>query len=108
MKRTYLSAVIALLLGVQITFAQNVKHPDTFDAYEQRAQFDYVVKLEPEYFSGYSFRAESYFGLKKWDEAIDDVIRSLSIDGNDKAFYLMQELADSSRTSLVAKLRLNR
>lgn len=70
------------------------------------AQFDYVVKLEPEYSSGYSFRAESYIGLKKWDEAIDDVIRALSIDGDDKAFYLMQELADSSRTSLVAKLKV--
>ncbi|MBU3807333.1 MAG: tetratricopeptide repeat protein [Candidatus Phocaeicola faecipullorum] len=70
------------------------------------AQFDYVVKLEPEYSSGYSFRAESYFGLKKWDEAIDDVVRALSIDGNDKAFYLMQALADSSRTSLVAKLKV--
>ena len=70
------------------------------------AQFDYVVKLEPEYSSGYSFRAESYFGLKKWDEAIDDVIRALSIDGDDKAFYLMQALADSSRTSLVAKLKV--
>ena len=70
------------------------------------AQFDYVVKLEPEYSSGYSFRAESYFGLKKWDEAIDDVVRALSIDGDDKAFYLMQALADSSRTSLVAKLKV--
>lgn len=70
------------------------------------AQFDYVVKLEPEYSSGYSFRAESYIGLKKWDEAIDDVIRALSIDGDDKAFYLMQALADSSRTSLVARLKV--
>lgn len=70
------------------------------------AQFDYVVKLEPDFSSGYSFRAESYFGLKKWDEAIDDVIRALSIDGDDKAFYLMQALADSSRTSLVAKLKV--
>lgn len=31
------------------------EQPDNFDAYEQRAQFDYVVKLEPEYSSGYSF-----------------------------------------------------
>ena len=31
MKRTYLLAVIALLLGVQITFAQNVKRPDSYN-----------------------------------------------------------------------------
>lgn len=31
MKRTYLLAVIALLLEVQITFAQNVKRPDSYN-----------------------------------------------------------------------------
>ena len=45
-------------------------------------QFDYVNKLAPSYSSAYSFRAESYIGLKKYNEAIDDVIIALGIDKN--------------------------
>lgn len=68
-------------------------------------QFDYVVKLAPDYSSGYSFRAESYLGLNKFDRAIDDVVTALSIDGDDKAFYLLQNLADSAFVQTVAKLK---
>ena len=69
-------------------------------------QFSYVTKLASEYSSGYSFRAESFIGLKKYDEAIDDIIRALEIDYDDKAFYLMQEVADSAMMPLVAKLKI--
>lgn len=68
-------------------------------------QFDYVVKLEPNYSSAYSFRAESYIGLKKYNEAIDDVISALGIDRDRKAFYELQELADSAFEQTVAKLK---
>ena len=43
-------------------------------------QFDYVVKLAPEYSSGYSFRAESYAELGEYDKAIDDILKALSIE----------------------------
>lgn len=69
-------------------------------------QFDYVVKLEPNYSSAYSFRAESYIGLKKYNEAIDDVISALGIDRDRKAFYELQELADSAFEQTVAKLKV--
>ena len=68
-------------------------------------QFDYVVKLEPNYSSAYSFRAESYIGLKKYNEAIDDLISALGIDRDRKAFYELQELADSAFEQTVAKLK---
>lgn len=71
-------------------------------------QFDYVVKLEPNYSSAYSFRAESYIGLKKYNEAIDDVISALSIDRDRKAFYELQELADSAFEQTVAKLKVQK
>lgn len=71
-------------------------------------QFDYVVKLEPNYSSAYSFRAESYIGLKKYNEAIDDVIRALGIDRDRKAFYELQELADSAFEQTVAKLKVQK
>lgn len=71
-------------------------------------QFDYVVKLEPNYSSAYSFRAESYIGLKKYNEAIDDVISALGIDKDRKAFYELQELADSAFEQTVAKLKVQK
>lgn len=69
-------------------------------------QFNYVTRLESEYSSGYSFRAESYIGLKKYNEAIDDIIKALELDYNDKAFYLMQEVADSSFAEVEAKVKV--
>ena len=68
-------------------------------------QFDYVVKLDQNYSSAYSFRAESYIGLKKYNEAIDDVITALGIDKDRKAFYELQELVDSAFEQTVAKLK---
>ncbi len=68
--------------------------------------FDYVVSMHPNYSSGYSFRAESYFRLGRYDEAIDDIIKALEIDGDDKAFYLMQEVADSAFLKVVPKLKI--
>lgn len=69
-------------------------------------QFDYVTKLASDYSSGYSFRAESYIGINQYNKAIDDIIRALNIDGNDKAFNLMFQVADSSMIELVAKLKV--
>ena len=71
-------------------------------------QFDYVNKLEPSYSSAYSFRAESYIGLKKYNEAIDDIITALGIDQDDKAFYELQTLADSAFAQTVAKLKVQK
>lgn len=69
-------------------------------------QFNYVTRLASDYSSGYSFRAESYFGLQQYDKAIDDVIKALDIDGDNKAFHLMQQVADSAMIPLVAKLKV--
>lgn len=67
--------------------------------------FDYVNKLAPSYSSAYSFRAESYMGLKKYNEAIDDMITALGIDRDNKAFGLLEVLADSAFDQTVAKLK---
>lgn len=71
-------------------------------------QFDYVIKLAPTYSSAYSFRAESYIGLRKYGEAIDDVIKALDIDGDNKAFYELQTLADSVPEQTIAKLKVQK
>ncbi len=70
--------------------------------------FDFVTKLASDYSSGYSFRAESYMRLKKYNEALDDVMTALRINQDNKAFYLVQVLADSAFDQTVAKLKVQK
>lgn len=70
------------------------------------AQFNYVIKLAPDYSSGYSFRADSYIGKEMWAEATDDIVKALDIDGDNKAFYLMQDLPKEALALLKAKLKI--
>lgn len=70
------------------------------------SQFDYVIKLAPDYSSGYSFRADAYIGQKKWNEATDDIVKALDIDGDNKAFYLMQNLPNEASGLLKSKLKI--
>lgn len=69
-------------------------------------QFDYVTKLANDYSSGYSFRAESYIGLEKWNEATDDIITALGLDWDRKALYLATTLKEPAFTTLVSKLKI--
>lgn len=69
-------------------------------------QFDYVTKLASEYSSGYSFRAESYIGLEKWNEATDDIVKALALDWDRKAHYLALTLKEPAFTMLVSKMKV--
>lgn len=70
------------------------------------AQFNQVIKLAPDYSSGYSFRADAYIGQEKWGEATDDLVKALDIDGDNKAFYLMQRLPIEASNLLKSKLKI--
>lgn len=70
------------------------------------SQFDYVIRLSPDYSSGYSFRADAYIGQKKWAEATDDIVKALDIDGDDKAFHLMTTLPDEATNLIKTKLKI--
>ena len=69
-------------------------------------QFDYVTKLSSDYSSGYSFRAESYIGLEKWNEATDDIVSALALEWDRKAMYLATTLKDPAFTMLVSKMKI--
>ena len=69
-------------------------------------KFSYVIKLSPTYSSGYSFRASAFVEMKKYKEAIDDIVTALDIDDDTKAFYLMQDVADSAFIQLSTKLKI--
>ena len=68
--------------------------------------FDYVIKLESNYSSGYSFRAESYIGKEMWSEATDDLVKALAIDKDSKAYSLAVELKEPAFTMLVSKMKV--
>ena len=69
-------------------------------------QFDYVTKLQGSYMPVYPFRAESYIGLKKWDEATDDIITTLKDDYSQKAVYLATELEEPAFSMLISKIKV--
>ena len=70
------------------------------------AQFDYVLKLAPDFSQGYAYRAESYLGKEDWTRATDDIIRALDIDGDDEAFQLMTDLPDEATEIIIPKLKI--
>jgi clan AA aspartic protease (TIGR02281 family) len=69
-------------------------------------QFDYVTKLANDYSSGYAFRAESYIGLEKWNEATDDIVSALSYDWDRKAMYLATTIKEPAFSVLISKMKI--
>ena len=69
-------------------------------------QFDYVTKLASDYSSGYAFRAESYIGLEKWNEATDDIISAINLGWDRKAIFLATSLKDPALTTLISKMKV--
>ena len=73
---------------------------------DAKKYFDYVIKMNADYSSGYSFRADCLYNLKRYSEATDDVIKALDIDGNSKAYYILQLIADSAFQIVSTKLKI--
>lgn len=68
--------------------------------------FDYVEKLANDYSSVYAFRAEAYMGKEQWNEATDDLIKSLVLDWDRKAIFLTYDLKEPAFTMMVSKMRI--
>lgn len=69
-------------------------------------QFNRVANMYSDYSSVYSFRAEAYLGKEKWAEATDDIVKALSINGDNNAFGLIQVLKEPAVGMLKAKLKI--
>ncbi len=67
---------------------------------------DHASRLDSENARTYAFRAEAYIGLKKWSEAVDDIIKSLSINGDAKAHYLMINISNEALPAMKARLQI--
>ena len=69
-------------------------------------QYSQVVKMYPDYSSGYSFRAEAYIAKEMWNEATEDILKALDIDGDAKATSLMRDLKGEARDAMKVRLRI--
>lgn len=83
---------------------RNAKAQERWD--DAIKQYNYALKLESDYSSGYAFRAEAYVGKAQWIEAIDDIIAALRIDRDDKAFYLALSLKEPALSQFVSKVKI--
>ena len=73
------------------------------------AQFNKAIQLQGSSESKpYSFRAECYIALGRFDEAASDIVMALDIDNDDKAYHEMFNLADSSLLSITSRLRVQK
>lgn len=69
--------------------------------------FDKALQLRSsDYSKGYAFRGECYIALGRFDEAASDIVTALAIDHDNKAYYHMQQLADSSYRTITSRLKV--
>lgn len=73
---------------------------------EALKHYDYVTKLDPNYHDGFTQRARANMELKKYNEASDDVIASLTKQPSNDAIAVMMQLADSALTPILVKTRI--
>lgn len=87
---------------------RNQKEQGEYD--KALGNFSHVIKIHPEYSSGYSFRAEVYLKEKRYNEAADDILVALNIDEDRKAYYLMlEEYKDEQKLALLkAKFQIKK
>lgn len=95
-------AVIYGYMGLGRNLRDQSKHEEAI------AMYNKVIQLYGDsYSSSYSFRAESELQLKRYEEAVNDIVKALEIDQDDKAFYMLVKLKETAAIDLMQqKLRL--
>lgn len=80
------------------------------NAYEKKnyekalSDYDYAVKLDPQYSTAYAFRADTYMAMRNYKGAAEDVVNALSVNNDSKAFLQLYMLAKEALPILVIQL----
>lgn len=69
---------------------------------EAEEKLNHIILLYPENGQPYSYRANTYIGLKDWNKATDDILSA--IKGDNSYYLLMFKLNDEGRQLMHAKL----
>ncbi len=79
------------------------------DKYKEALEyFDYVLKYDPEDGYAYAFKAELYLHTGEKEEAVDNMVKALEADHNQKAQTDLYEMADSAYAPLVSRLKVQK
>ena len=65
--------------------------------------FSKLITLYDDYSSAYSFRALSLLELKRYEEAIADIVKALDIDGDNKAYWTMLTIKEPEAVDMMLK-----
>ena len=65
--------------------------------------FSKLITLYDDYSSAYSFRAQSLLELKRYEEAIADIVKALDIDGDNKAYWTMLTIKEPEAVDMMLK-----
>lgn len=68
--------------------------------------FTQAIRLDPSFSQSYAFRSEALMNQGYMNEGIDDIIRALSIDGNNMAYNNMLVIGEPEVNTLIAKLKV--
>lgn len=68
------------------------------------SDYDYAVKLDPQYSSAYAFRADTYMAMRNYKNAAEDVVNALSVNNDSKAFFQLYMLAKEALPVLIIQL----
>lgn len=70
------------------------------------AQFNYVIKMDDSYSSGYAFRADAEMKKEMWHEATNDFIAAMKYDWDRKSMYHMNEMKEPAASMMLSKLKI--
>ena len=70
------------------------------------SQFNYALKLDDNYSSGYAFRAEAELEKSMWNEATNDLVSAMSCEWDKKAVVEMIDLKEPAFTIMISKLKI--
>lgn len=83
---------------------RNLKEQKQYD--QAIEQFSQVIRLSPQYTSGYAFRAECYIKQQKYTEAAEDIISALSLEYDEKAVGMMVDFKGQAYSILMTKINI--
>lgn len=83
---------------------RNLKEQKQYD--QAIEQFSQVIRLSPQYTSGYAFRAECYIKQQKYTEAAEDIISALSLEYDEKAVGMMVDFKGQASSILMTKINI--
>ena len=90
-------AVVSGYMGLGRNLHAQKRYEEAIKVYSK------LIALYDDYSSAYSFRAQSLLELKRYEEAVADLVKALDIDNDNKAYWTMLTLKEPEVVDLMLK-----